>query len=450
MSQNSRMPPHYSPVRYLHIADGGVLPLLTSCVIVALYGYFDWDNVTWEFIYIPGVIALPVVFRLGTRQRSHRYLWPVLALVLTLLVVRSSTIFYFACCCAILLVWESSVGKRSILALLLLAALSAFARHISYVWSFPIRIQLGAWAARAFSALGMPVEAQGNVVVFDGQPFSIDPACMGLHLLMTTMVLGIFVMAVTESQTQRRSSAGAMVVGFSGLLLLAVFANFVRILALILFRVMPGDPMHDILGLLSLGVYALLPFYVLWRWWSRHRGQPIVSYQMPESASDRPRYLPLWYGALVLMLTAVGWQFRTPAQVAPVDMADFDTHGYRVQQQALGVYQLSHPNALVYIKPPVRAFQGGHDPRICWQGSGYTFNRIHTRKIGTHTIYQALLELEDAPLYTAWWYDNGVTKTIDEWEWRTATLRGEAPFRLINVTASDAARLDSLVSVWIK
>lgn len=423
--------------------------LLYSLAILALYLYLDWDNAAWEFIYIPGAVTLVVVFQLGDSQRSYRYLWPTLAAIAALVVVRSSTVFYFACCCAVLLAWEWGVGRRSVLALLLLAALSAFARHASYVWSFPIRVQLGAWAAQAFSLLGMPVEAQGNVVVFDGQPFSIDPACMGLHLLMTTMVLGIFIMAMREHQTQRRASAGAMVGGFALLLVLAVVANFVRILALILFRILPTDPMHHVLGLLSLGVYALLPFYVAWRWWTARYAAPsptIAQLGRPVGPTPWP-YLTL--GLVLLALAAVGWQLRQPAPIAPVDLSTVETQGYQTRVTDMGVYQLSKTDALVYIKPPVRAFQGGHDPRICWQGSGYTFTHIHTRTVAGHTIYQATLELADDRLHTAWWYDNGTLKTINEWQWRRATLLGDAPFRLVNVTTDDPARLEELVREWL-
>lgn len=423
--------------------------LLYSLAILALYLYMDWDNVAWGFIYVPGAAALAVVFRLGDSQRSYRYLWPTLAAIAALVVVRSSTVFYFACCCAVLLAWEWGVGRRSVLALLLLAALSAFAQHISYVWSFPIRMQLGAWAAQSISLLGMPVEAEGNVVVFDGQPFSIDPACIGLHLLMTTMVLGIFTMAMREQQTQRRASAGAMVGGFTLLLLLAVLANFVRILALILFRILPTDPMHDVLGLLSLGVYALLPFHIAWRWWTARYAAPIPSVHLGHLVGP-----PLWQYhlpgmVLLLALAAVGGPLRQPVPVAPVNLSAIEIQGYEARTTELGVYQLSKTGALVYIKPPVRAFQGGHDPRICWQGSGYTFTHIHTRTVAGHTIYQATLELADDRLHTAWWYDNGTLKTINEWQWRRATLLGDTPFRLVNVTTDDPARLDALVREWL-
>jgi exosortase N len=272
---------------------------------------------------------------------------------------------------------------------------------------------------------------------------------MGLHLLMTTMVLGIFIMAMREHQTQRRASAGAMVGGFALLLVLAVVANFVRILALILFRILPTDPMHHVLGLLSLGVYALLPFYVAWRWWTARyaaSSPTIAQLGHPVGPTQWP-YLTL--GLVLLALAAVGWQFRQPAPIAPVDLSTVETQGYQTRVTDMGVYQLSKTDALVYIKPPVRAFQGGHDPRICWQGSGYTFTHIHTRTVAGHTIYQATLELADDRLHTAWWYDNGTLKTINEWQWRRATLLGDAPFRLVNVTTDDPARLEELVREWL-
>ena len=101
--------------------NNNIAAALYSLVILALYLYLDWENAAWEFIYIPGAVTMALVFRLGDSQRSYRYLWPMLAAIAALVVVRSSTVFYFACCCAVLLVWEWSVGRRSVLALLLLA-----------------------------------------------------------------------------------------------------------------------------------------------------------------------------------------------------------------------------------------------------------------------------------------------------------------------------------------
>lgn len=423
-------------------------PAIMSVLVMLGYGYMDYDNLAWRSIYIPGLLCLPLVFSLGSPAISWRYLWPTLGVLLLLCVLRSSTLYYLCCCCAVLLLWESSVGKRGPLPLFLFLALSNIAQHLSYVWSFPIRIQLSSLAAKALASVGFAVGAQGNIVVFEGQEFSVDPACMGLLLLTTTLVIGIFIMASAERQSQRRLPFAHVCLGFLLLLLLAVLANFVRLLALILFRILPESPLHDVVGLVSLTVYALLPFYFLWRWWSR-RGPALP---LAEHAK-LPPFPPARYAlhlALVLAVLAAGLPYRQAPEAAPVDIASDSLSGYEQSWTENGVLKLTNGDALIYIKPPVRAFQGAHDPRICWQGSGYEFTRISTLQLGEHTLYQAVLEQKGRQLFTAWWYDAGPHKTIDERAWRWATLRGQGAYKLINITAAHPECLLEEVGAWLE
>jgi len=97
--------------------------------------------------------------------------------------------------------------------------------------------------------------------------------------------------------------------------------------------------------------------------------------------------------------------------------------------------KLENDTNLIYIKPPVKFFQGNHDPRVCWTGSGYEFSNIQVEKIGTKEIYTAVLQHRDEQFYTAWWYDNLQTQTIEEWQWRWNGLRGQEKYYLINVSS---------------
>ncbi|MBU0765830.1 MAG: hypothetical protein KJ607_13470, partial [Bacteroidetes bacterium] len=88
------------------------------------------------------------------------------------------------------------------------------------------------------------------------------------------------------------------------------------------------------------------------------------------------------------------------------------------------------------------AFYGSdHNPSICWLGSGYSFENINTTTINGCEIYTATLEKEGSRLYTAWWFDNGEHKTIEQFSWRWNSLKGQAPYRLINVTCETGDKL---------
>jgi hypothetical protein len=39
-------------------------------------------------------------------------------------------------------------------------------------------------------------------------------------------------------------------------------------------------------------------------------------------------------------------------------------------------------------------------------------------------------------LYTSWWYDNGLNRTIDQLSWRSKMLSGAKPYSVINITAA--------------
>jgi exosortase N len=424
-------------------------PLGYSLAVCLLFAYAEQDNFSWSLSFSLGLAAAPFVFRLGSPALSYRYLWPTLAGLLLLVFMRSSTVFYFCCCGAILLGWEHTVGRRSGLALLLLVVMAPLVRHLSYVWSFPIRLQLSQWAAGVLQLAGLAVEAQGNIVLVDGQEFAVDPACMGLQMLITALLAAVFLMALTAHQTGRRLPLGHQVAGLAGMLLLAIFANFIRLLTLLVFRVLPDNPLHEGIGLLSLLVYALLPFYGWWRWWGRGSEVgpgPVLLQTFPARPSWHRYALHL---GLLLALAGVGRQFRHPPVVAtPAPLAE-KRDGYQAEQTELGVLKLSSPTALVYIKPPVRAFQGGHDPRICWQGSGYDFTHIDTTTIAGQLVYRATLEKGSDHLFTAWWYDGGPHKTISEWAWRWETLWEQRPYRLINVTTASATSLQLEVERWL-
>jgi exosortase N len=106
-----------------------------------------------------------------------------------------------------------------------------------------------------------------------------------------------------------------------------------------------------------------------------------------------------------------------------------------------GVTKMFNENILVYVKPIPEFFTGEHTPLICWKGSGYHFEGIKKSTINGREIYTGNLVKPGAKLFTAWWYENGSTSTIDQLNWRMRMLRGEKDFCLINVTAENESAL---------
>ena len=101
---------------------------------------------------------------------------------------------------------------------------------------------------------------------------------------------------------------------------------------------------------------------------------------------------------------------------------------------------------LVYVKPIPEFFTGEHTPLLCWKGSGYEFRSIKKTLVAGREIYVGQMEKQGEKLFTAWWYANGKTLTIDQWEWRLRMLKGEEKFCLINVTSKNEKSLTENVT----
>jgi len=144
---------------------------------------------------------------------------------------------------------------------------------------------------------------------------------------------------------------------------------------------------------------------------------------------------------LPVLLILTGWQFRQPHAKDTAPLGSISIPNYEKTITEKGMLKFENEDALVYIKPSVKAFQGSHDPRICWQGSGYEFTKIKKITVDEIQLYTALLTKGTDRLHTAWWFDNGDVKTINEWEWRWTTLSGKSGFKLVNVTTDTEEEL---------
>ena len=112
--------------------------------------------------------------------------------------------------------------------------------------------------------------------------------------------------------------------------------------------------------------------------------------------------------------------------------------GFEKSVASTNIIKLENDSVLIYIKPPVGFFGADHSPKICWSGSGYKLKNQKETRLEQYLIQTSeLIDKEDNILYTAWWFDNGSDKTGLQLEWRTKSLNGAAPFRLINVTTAN-------------
>jgi len=217
-------------------------------------------------------------------------------------------------------------------------------------------------------------------------------------------------------------------------LLLAVVANFNRMLALVIFHVLPDNFMHDVIGLFSLILYVLAPIYFLGKPYAKKFAKEY--FEINPKANNRV-YLQLLMPLMLLvgLLFYAGPTTNEPERNIDERLSAVQLSGFETETLPTGIVKLKNEEALIYLKPPVTGFGTTHDPRYCWNGDGYKFSHIHEVEIAGVTVYAAELNKENTKLYTLWWYDNGKEKTIQEWNWRWKSITSRrSGFSLVNIT----------------
>jgi exosortase N len=391
-----------------------------------------------------GLVMLPLLARLSPKAKSIRYLLPALVLTAFAYFTKSMTLAYFAWVFTFFLMTESLAGRLNYLPLFASMVISPIFGYVLNVFSFSLRLQLTSLAGKLLSLIG-PTSVEGNLIYFNDHLASVDPACMGLNLTETALLLGIVCMARYEKLHKKSFTFMAVVSMLGGVFALNLLANLVRIVLLVLFKILPGTLMHDVTGIACLLVYVAVPAFFLIRWAAQG------NYWIKLSALSHKTYLPapsLLTAALTcLLLLHIGFYKSPVATAAPQFIVA--TGGYNMELLEHETIKLHNSTSLVYLKKILYFYRTEHNPMNCWTGSGYEMKQVKELNLNGHQVYEGLLVNKQDSLYTAWWYSNGQHQTISQWDWRWRVMRGEDKFYLVNVTAESPALLQKEVErLW--
>lgn len=421
-----------STYRKANYANATLALLYIAVSLYALHDYMPWKS----YNFLLGLLALPyMLVNGGNRQKSLRLgYWAIAAGILYLLVPMQFVLFLMLCG-AMLCIWEYSYGKVSSLMLITILMMSPAFHYFVGVFSFPIRIELTEKAATLFNVLGVNARSLGNVITYNGSEYAVDPACVGLKMIVTSFLCGLITIAVVQKQKQKFLSLIGVAVTMVAIFLLNVVANFTRILLLVYFNILPENPMHETIGLICLIVYVLAP--ALWiirlvvKKYGTVQGQTVMNVPTGQS------FIAV-HGSLVFLIFIVLFIVRTQAtahfKAVPVP-------GYKVSVYDRDIIKYTNSQSLVYIKRINSAFLGEHNPLFCWQGGGYVFDALQTQKINGVQVFSGLLKQDKDVLYTAWWYDNGQKQTISQLNWRWQMIKGKPAYSIVNVTAANKEQL---------
>jgi exosortase N len=290
---------------------------------------------------------------------------------------------------------------------------------------------------------GMNIQVQGNMMRLDGFDFAVDEACMGLSMLSISLLMGVFIIAFQYRASKQRLKLKAMSLFFLVVFVLTIISNLMRIIALVIFKILPSNPLHEILGILCLVLYVMLPLYFLGKWMVYRFGSPL---EKPIATLVLPFFVKTTLITMSIVLMAIGFAIRPRIVESEITHAEVKFNETVPQNIEGGVTKIESDDLLIYIKPIQTFFSGEHTPLICWKGSGYQFKSIRKEKIAGIEIFCGVLVKDKESLHTAWWYTDGNINTIDQFAWRTKMMKNKKRFSLVNITAKDQTELTKNLS----
>jgi len=418
------------------------LLLLAFICFVAFHAHY----LLFSFQIILGLLVLPFLIK-PDKTHIGNCKYAAFAFVFLVLGLFSNLqVFVFLSWgCFLFFLIEWFWGSLGFLPLFFLGCIAPALYYVVNIFSFPLRLQLSAVACELYAYAGVVVENKGSYFVLpNGNSFHIDEGCVGLKMFGTGFIAAILILGIKEKQTGKPCSFFTVALSMLVMLLLLVVCNFMRILVLVLFRSMPNTASHEVIGIVSLLVYAILPFYFLVKLLPKNvrRNQALI----PKSEVTLKYLLP---STMLILLFGSTLYFSLVRTENKRDLAleKLEIIGFTKTFKDDGVMEFKNDSLLMYIKPAIRAFEGGHPPQICWKASGFELQDFGERKLGNHSYMFGVLKKGNHVQYTAWWYDNAKIKTIHEWEWRR---RNESPFRVINLNSLDSAYLLKSVKIAIE
>jgi exosortase N len=412
--------------------------------IMGLQTYFAWRS----SFFILSVLAMAMVFRLDhTRVGSMRCGWIAVCCLCLSWYLPVFTFRYAALASAIFFVIEYFYGRIHVLTFITAVLITPAIDYASNVFSFPLRLWLTGVAGKILAGVNPAVTTQGNMIQLGNQEFSVDIACMGLQMMLTSLLCGVMLIAFYQRRYQKILPGifvGLALIGIAGL---NVIANLFRIILLVQFALPPDTMAHDVVGILSLLTYVVLPLIPGIKWLLLRYGK---------TAFDGAAVTPCRYGMLLqlLLLAGIITIFYIKKDHGESDTAN-DIHvkslpGYTQTIAGDQVIKQTAADALLYVKPIRGFYFTDHQPMICWKGSGFDFFKVEEQTVQGVKMYTAELKKDSSTLYTAWWYESRSRRSSSQLEWRWDALCSGNSYYLVNITVEKKALLEQKIGELLR
>jgi exosortase N len=376
----------------------------------------------------------------GTVIRKFSLGWLVAVGALLFLYARipSKFILYIVIGIALFSLMEMVSGRAGRLAILSLILMSPLCEYFTNVFGFPIRLQLTQMAGHILHSVDKGYRTEGNVLFKGAAEFSVDTACMGLHMLISSLLTGVILVGIYQRRLRKKLSFLYLIAIGVAILSLNLFSNLIRIVSLVEFQVSPENNMHAAIGLSCFVVYVLLPSVVLVKFMISRFGLNHTWETGNFGLSTKVIAIQI---ALLFVIFGISMAGKNRSVNEYLPTGRVKAPGYKIEYLPDEIVKLSTNKGLIYLKPIIGFYSSDHQPTMCWKGSGYEFRKLVTANLDGQMIYTSSLEKAKDKLYTAWWYDNGNLNTISQFAWRWDSFRSNRPWVLVNVTAESKPEL---------
>lgn len=409
-------------------------------VLYALPGYIAWNSAG----FLLGLLAIPLAMAGNPLRRgSLRFYYATLAVCVLAWIVPAKTLLFVAIALALCFVADGAFGRINGLPVLALMLMSPIFTYITNIFTFPIRMELTAIAGKALLYTGAAVTVEGNSILLNGNSFSVDAACMGLSMMVSSLLCGIMLLGYSQRKAELYLSWQKTALMLAFIFAANVTGNLFRIILLVQFNIPPEHFMHEWTGILCLLAYVMLPLIWLCPWLVQRFGKPRVL--SPARETLHPFMLVQAHICLAACVGMVAYKINESPELS-IAAAHPSVSGYQVTPMEHHVMKLENAQALIYIKSIPGFYYTDHHPTTCWQGSGYTFKQVRKSRVAGREIFTGRLEKGEEQLCTAWWYDNGNVQTISQFAWRWRALSERSRFAVVNVTAGDDKTLEAEVN----
>lgn len=398
--------------------------------------YFLSDYFIPDVNIYMGLILAPYILIVKKGEYSIRYLLPLIIFLTLLFFIPVKTILFLVVLFGMLLSIESCIGKINSSFLFLLLLLSPIFKYFNSLIGFPIRLWLSEITGELLKPIEKNIEIVGNIIILNGTEFSVDAACAGLKMLTVSFIIAIFIVTFYQRKTRKTFSFFRVLVFLGSTFILNIISNLLRIITLVLFRIMPDMLFHDIIGIICLILYVIFPLFFISKllFDSKPQNEALTIFQTAPPAFN------LTLNSILVAILFIGASRINTFTTKAFSEKDYYIHGYQKEILTTGIMKFENDHSLVYIKP-MNFYAPEHNPMICWTGSGYEFKQINKEIISGKEIYTGLIKKDKEMIYTAWWYDNGKHKTINQFDWRWKAAKGKDDYSLININAVSKERL---------